>query len=208
MTIKAILFDLDGTLVDSMQYYKQAFDENLLTYNKTISFEHGKYGGTPVLEILYEIFDNNPDIPYDELTSNILSRSKELLTTKRIPFMIGAQDFLKENEGKYMFAVCSGSEKDVISSILSKLGYEKYFKELISSNDVPHGKPAPDVWLEAAKRLRVKPEECLVIEDAVSGMIGGKEAGMKVIGIVKEKSDKFPADRLYNSFDEINFNEI
>jgi HAD superfamily hydrolase (TIGR01509 family) len=208
MTIKALLFDLDGTLVDSMGLYEQAFNEFLKPYNKTISFTQGQFGGRPVKEILHTIFENNSDIDYEVLTESILSRAQELLTTQPIPFLSGVEEFLTINKDNYIFAICSGSEKTVIEKIITNLEYKEYFKEFISANEVPKGKPAPDIWLEAAKRLQVKPEECIVFEDATAGMIGAKEAGMKVIGIVQGNSEKFPADKIYTSFAEINLREI
>lgn len=204
MTIKAILFDMDGTLVDSMHLWTQAFNEYLKPYNKSVDFSHGKYGGSPIEFILSEVLEHNSKINYQQLILNIKNRAKELLTKEALAFMPGAKEFVEQQNKTKKCAVCSGSALDVIQTVMNNLEFSSNFEELISAEDVPKGKPAPDVWLEAAKRLNVKPEECLVIEDAISGMIGGKEAGMKVIGIVKEHNfNKFPADELYTSFTEI-----
>lgn len=208
MTIKALLFDMDGTLIDSMHLWTQAFNEHLSQYGKSVDFSHGKYGGSPIECILSEVLEQDESIDYPTLIQNIKSRAKELLTTEKVKFMPGAKEFVEKNVLTKKCAICSGSEPDVIKAVIGNLNISNNFEVLLSAEEVSQGKPAPDVWLEAARRIGVKPEECIVFEDAVSGMVGGKKAGMKVIGIVKEKSDKFPADKLYHSFEEIKLEEI
>ena len=206
--IKAILFDMDGTVVDSMPLWTQAFNENLLQYNKSIDFSHGKYGGSPIEYILQEVFEKDTSVDYDTLIANILVRAKELLTTTKLEFMPGAREFIEKHGQDKKCAICSGSAPDVIQAIFSNLEFASHFQELLSATEVPNGKPAPDVWLEAAKRLNVKPEECLVVEDARSGMIGGKKAGMKVIGIVRDVNEVYPADKIYSSFTEVKLEDL
>lgn len=204
MTVyKAILFDLDGTLVDTMDLYKQAFNEHLKPYGKEVNFDNGKYGGTPVKEILKDIFTNQTTIPIEELTEEILKTSKELLLTKQIDLIPGVNDFLEKYKEEYLFAIGSGSQKEVITHIVKAVNKETYFKELISTHEVEKGKPHPDIWIEAAKRLNVKPSECIVVEDAISGMLGGIAAGMRVIGVVKDVNKEYPTKELYESFNDI-----
>jgi HAD superfamily hydrolase (TIGR01509 family) len=80
-------------------------------------------------------------------------------------------------------AVASGSSREVVEKTLQILGVSDWFDEVISSNEVANGKPAPDVFLEAASRLGVDPVDCVVFEDARSGIIAARAAGMEVVAV-------------------------
>ena len=80
-------------------------------------------------------------------------------------------------------AVASGSSREVVEKTLQILGVSDWFDDVISSNEVANGKPAPDVFLEAASRLDVDPVDCVVFEDARSGIIAARAAGMEVVAV-------------------------
>jgi HAD superfamily hydrolase (TIGR01509 family) len=96
--------------------------------------------------------------------------------------------------GKKPLAVASASELATIDLILGKLSLRDRFDAIASTEEVSRGKPAPDVFLLAAKRLGVAPEHCIVIEDAISGMTGAKAAGMRVIALWNHEPRELPAD--------------
>lgn len=111
-------------------------------------------------EIVWDTFTN--------LESEPIAGIRELLSA------------LKEN--KIPIAVASSSPKKIINVILNKFQLEDYFKFIVSGEEVSHGKPAPDIFLETAKRLTIAPADCVVIEDSKNGSIAAKKAGMKCIG--------------------------
>jgi len=111
--------------------------------------------------------------------------------------------------GSYKLAVTTGGhDKQGAEKILIDTGIRKYFEAVVSSDDVENGKPAPDVYFEAAKQLGVEPLNCLVIEDSVNGVESGKAAGMKAYGVnndkeVREELDKSGADEVYISLQKV-----
>ena len=95
--------------------------------------------------------------------------------------------------------------------ILSRMNIDKYFDSVTSGEDVEHGKPAPDVFLLAAERLGVLPEECTVVEDSGLGVIAAKSAGMRAVGYnnpTSGKQDLSPADIIVYDFSKIDINSI
>jgi HAD superfamily hydrolase (TIGR01549 family) len=108
---------------------------------------------------------------------------------------------LKENG--FPLAIASASIKSFINLVVKELGLENIFDVLVSSTEVAKGKPAPDIFLLAAKKLGADPENCIVIEDGIKGMEAAKNAGMKCIGLVADKNGAYPADILVNSLTEI-----
>ncbi|MFH1544838.1 MAG: HAD family phosphatase, partial [archaeon] len=103
----------------------------------------------------------------------------------------GSIELLKELKGKGMkTALATSSRKKVADFILKKFNLEKEFNAVVNGEDVIHSKPHPEPFLLAAKKMKVNPEECLVIEDSEKGVIGAKKAGMKCIGLKDEKSGR------------------
>lgn len=94
-------------------------------------------------------------------------------------------------EQGFQLAVASASAMDIIGDYIEQLGYAQYFDRVVSSQFCAHGKPEPDVFLLAAKELGIAPEDCMVVEDSVNGMLAAQRAGMKWIGF---NGSKIPAD--------------
>ena len=109
---------------------------------------------------------------------------------------------------KYELAVGTTSSVANANIILKTLKLSDKFSFIASGHDVKNGKPAPDVFLLAAKKLKVKPQECLVIEDGLAGMQAAKNAGMKCIGLVKTKNKNYQADILVNKLGDISLELI
>ena len=121
------------------------------------------------------------------------------------------EELLKLLEGKYPLGLASSSVRKNIDECLAMLDMTKYFKVILSAADIPRNKPFPDVYLLAAEKLGVDPAECAVIEDADSGVIAGKSAGMKVIAVPNEFTahmDFSPADVVVDSLSEITIDMI
>ncbi|MFT4326692.1 MAG: HAD family hydrolase, partial [Candidatus Woesearchaeota archaeon] len=178
---------------------ERAFNEKLKQYHKKISFKEGKFGGVPTEQILEDIFEQQ--VPKD-LSNDIKNNTKEIFAKKTPQLLPGVKEFLEMHKNNYTYAICSGSPKETIIHFLQELHIDSYFSVILSGDEVAHPKPAPDIWLTAANMLNVEPKNCIVFEDALSGMLGGKKAGMKVIAINTQKTN-YPADIYVPSFEHI-----
>jgi HAD superfamily hydrolase (TIGR01509 family) len=105
-----------------------------------------------------------------------------------IPLMSGVKETVAELSQIYKLGLVSSSGREFVQAILKSTDLEKYFLTIVTAEDVKREKPAPDGFLLAAKKLRVDPRECVVIEDAEKGVIAAKDAGMKVIAIPNRKT--------------------
>jgi HAD superfamily hydrolase (TIGR01509 family) len=187
----AILFDMDGVLVDSLDSWWKSLNAALKNYkNEEISREEfiEKFWGHELLDNLEKLgldgkigaFCNNIYYSYiDEL--KIFSGTKKVL--KKLD--------------KYPKAIITNTPRDCAVQILKKFGIDKHFKMVITSDQVQNGKPAPDIVFEACRRLDVKPEEVILIGDTKSDVKAGRAAGCRVIGI------NIDADFSINSISEL-----
>lgn len=130
------------------------------------------------------------------------------LTKTAVPEIPGAIDFIKQAKiAGFRLAVGSSSPLDFIEFILKSLKIRGQFEIIASSQETNRGKPDPAVFLLAAERLKLEPEECVVIEDSRNGMLAAKRAEMKCIGLVEFAAD-WPADLTIKSFDELNLENV
>lgn len=183
---KAIIFDMDGVIVDSQAKHHQAELKVFQNHGLDVSHEKwGKFFGWKIEEIftfLAKKYRKNMPINVMADEKNILFLKLIKTGAKRIP---GAINFIK-NTQKYFLktAVATSSKSIQRKMIFNKLGVEKHFDIFIHGEDVKKGKPSPEIYLLAAKKLQFKPSECLVIEDAPNGVLSAKSAGCSVIGIL------------------------
>ena len=185
MSIKAVLFDMDGLMVDTESLATKAFIHSA----KKQGYEMTKEETLLVLgfttKSIYEFWENYFKDSYvsgKKLVDDHYEYIEDILFTtgpKKMPFIEELLIYLKDNN--YKVAVASSSNMNHIVNNMEKTGLIKYIDELASGAEVKNGKPAPDVFLLAAERLGVKPEECLVLEDSKAGVIAGSTAGVKVI---------------------------
>ena len=121
--------------------------------------------------------------------------------------MPGAEHFLKLVKDHYKTALVTSSKREYVNLVFEIISIEKYLDVIITGETVVYGKPDPECYLEAAKSLNVTPEECVVVEDAPSGIMAGKNAGMKVIAVpsyfVKDSPEIRKADLVVNSLEDI-----
>ncbi|MBR9943143.1 MAG: pseudouridine synthase [Clostridium sp.] len=187
---KAFLFDLDGTLVDSMWMWG-AIDVEYL----------GKFGLTcpPDLQKAIEGMSFSETAAYfkkrfaleaslEEIKADWISMSIEKYRSQ-VPPKPGTEAFLswaaKQN---IKMAVCTSNGREMVDAVLSSLNLARYFDCIITGCEVAAGKPSPDIYLEAARRMKVSPEECAVFEDVPAGILAGKRAGMEVFAVEDEYS--------------------
>ncbi len=179
--VKAVIFDLDGTLVDSEPNYSKADDVLLGEYGIPALSEEmkKKYVGIGTLEMMEdvkEIYGMNESIDILVAKKNQYYLEIAKKNTIVFPEMYRFLQFLKENN--YPLAIASGSSSEIIDIILTITNLREYFDVIVSADEVAKGKPAPDVFWEAAKRLDVPFENCLVMEDSVHGVEAAKSASM------------------------------
>lgn len=180
---RAIIFDCDGTLADTMPLHWQAWQ--VITKRHRLAFTRDRFyslGGIPSRDIL-KVLSAEQGVPLDPLA---VAREKEaeylplIAQVEPINTVVGVA---RENYGKIPLAVASGGTKQSIGQVLDHLDIRHLFQAVVTSEDVVHQKPAPDIFLEAARRLGVPPQYCLAYEDTDMGMRAIRTAGMEAVDV-------------------------
>lgn len=182
---QALIFDCDGTLVDSMPLHFESWRENFEAYGK--EYPHNfidKRKGMPIKKVIedYNLEFNSSINPEKFAEEHELRSIVKLQNVK--PINITVQIVYKYKDILPM-VVCSGSNKESVETSLKAIGVINYFKEIITADDNMKPKPAPDIFLEAAKRLNVEPQFCQVFEDSDLGIKAAQAAGMLATDIRK-----------------------
>jgi beta-phosphoglucomutase len=194
MGVKAILWDLDGVLVNSMEFHYRAYSEILSQRGVKLSRE--KYLkemiGLRNYTILRRVLG---DLPNEEILR--LAEQKEeafrRLVKGQVQPLPGAAELVRRaRDGGIKQAIVSSTPRANIELMLQSLGLYECFEVIVGEEDAERGKPDPEGFVLAASRLGVPPEECVVIEDAPEGIAGGKAAGMRCIGVTTTR----PAEKL------------
>jgi HAD superfamily hydrolase (TIGR01509 family) len=181
----AVIFDCDGTLVDSMPAHFEAWCEALALYGAGGVFKEDVFlamGGRPTRDIVVELNDEY-DLHLDPQAVAFAKREAFLKRLKTLTLIDEVAAFADSLRGKIPMAIASGGTRMVVEKILHQVGISDWFDEVVTVDDVPEGKPAPDVFLHAARLLGVVPSKCLALDDAPSGILAGQRAGMQVIAI-------------------------
>ncbi|WP_172381603.1 HAD family phosphatase [Streptomyces sp. MNP-20] len=182
----SVIFDLDGTLVDSEPNYFEA-GRQLLAEQGVTDFtwqDHERYVGISTQETLADWKETyGLSTPLPELLADKNRRYLELArtSTRVYPQMAAFVELL--HEAGVPMAVASGSSRAAIGAILEGTGLDAWLKAYVSADEVAHGKPAPDVFLAAAELLGAEPARCVVLEDAVPGALAARAAGMRCVAI-------------------------
>ncbi|MBF0443590.1 MAG: HAD family phosphatase [Oligoflexales bacterium] len=192
--IKGVIFDFDDTLVDTEEWYYLADSATLKSFGVDLSREEKQlYTGISPHDFWqafaerYKIGESIDSL-IERTQSNYLSIAKKRI--KLMPHMNGILEWFSENG--YRMAIASGSSKRVLEELLKVLGISSIFSAIVSSEEVAKGKPAPDVFLEASKRLSIPPSELVVFEDSQFGVISAKAAGMCCIAIPSRANGALP----------------
>jgi len=182
---RAVIFDMDGVIVNSEPHHERAFREVLheLGYPNLGGLTFSDYVGRSDHELLVDfIARHQPPQTLPELLALKRERVLEVLRDVN-PIFAGLPELVEKLARQYPLAVASGSEHPVIQAVLALRVLQPYFSAIVSSSDVKHGKPAPDIFLHTAELLGINPANCVVIEDSKPGVAAGVAAGMQVIAI-------------------------
>ena len=180
---KALIFDCDGTLTDSMQAHFTAWQAALADQGMSLTEQqYYPHGGTPSRILIPRLAEQaGVEVDYQralEFKEAAFLDSIELL--KPIEPIV---EIAREHRGKLPMAVASGGTRRLVERQLQQVGIIKWFDTIVASEDTAKGKPDPDVFLEAARRLSVDPLYCRVYEDADPGVRAAKSAGMQCVDI-------------------------
>lgn len=185
MRYKAVLFDLDGTLIDSEKNYAVSDRQFLSEYGIELTEELQSHligiGSSEMLAWLRERHGITEPVETMLAKKNELYLELARRNTEVFPEMRKVLEELSRR--KIPMAVASGSSRSVVLELLERLRLERFFNAVLSSEEVPRGKPHPDVFLETANRLGVEPSYCLVVEDSRHGVEAALEAGMEVVAV-------------------------
>ena len=183
--IKAIIFDMDGLLIDSEPVWFRAKEEFLGEYNVLWTWEdqRNSMGASTQAWVDY-IYDlANKKLTKDEILFGVTDRMKLYYSNGEIGLMPGANEALDLAKKNYRVGLASGSYKDLIHRAVKRNNWEHIFDEILSGDDMERGKPSPDIYLEVMKRLNVQPSESVVLEDSTDGIKAGVAAGANVIAV-------------------------
>src|SRR3989344_677917 len=209
--IKAVIFDMDGVIADPQTIHNETNAEILQSYVIPLSSKDmSKFAGIPNKKTFADLFKKyNVNADVDKAVSKKWGLIKE--KTKVINAIPGVLDFIQElDNNKFKIAIASSSTADFIDHVLLSLKIKEFFTVIVNGNEVKKGKPNPDIFLKAAEKLKVKPSNCLVFEDAPAGIQAAKNAGMKCIAITTtyNKKELKQADKIINAFNDKTFNLI
>jgi HAD superfamily hydrolase (TIGR01509 family) len=192
MAVEAVVFDLDGVIVDS----EQVWDEVREAYTR-------ETGGTYTEQATRDMMGMSslewsrymaealgvPASP-EEINEAVVERMLGRYGTAP-PLIPGAVEAVRRIAARWPLAIASSSNPELIEVVLRVSGLDDVFRVAVSSQEVPRGKPAPDVYLEAARRLGADPARCAAVEDSHNGIRSAKAAGMRVIAV---PNPHFPPD--------------
>ena len=179
----ALVFDLDGTLVDTMPAHFESWCSALAQFGAPGILEEDVFyamGGRPAHDIVCDL-NGEHGLNLDPVAIRFAKREHFLSHLGNVRLIEEVADYLKSHAGKVPIAVATGSSRMAAERTLQEVGLSHHIDEVVTSDEVPNGKPAPDVYLEAASRIGIAPECCLAFEDARAGIIAAQSAGMQVV---------------------------
>ncbi len=213
--VKAIIYDLDDLMVQSHLIHVKAWELELKKFGKSFSDlpkeDIGKYLGMRVIDITKIIKkDLQLKTPIDQLYKE-RNEIFQTLIKKELKTTPGLRYSLKLFKDKFKIALASSGTKVYINLVLEKFKIRDYFDVLVTGDDVKAGKPDPQTYLKACQKLDLKPDECLVLEDATKGIESAKRAGCFCFGVENKNTpsqDRSNADKIIPSLNALTLDMI
>ena len=183
--VKAVIFDLDGTLIDTEKYYRICWPKALAHFGYEMTDEQAlslRSLGQPFApEYLKQMFDDL-ELDYPAIRAYRKELMEEALARDGICIKPGAVELLTFlRERGIITAIATATDMERATRYLKKIGLETYFDRIISATMVKEGKPSPDIYIYACEQLGLQPEKCLAVEDSPNGITSAYHAGCRVI---------------------------
>ena len=182
--IEAVVFDLDGILIDSEHVWdevrQQLADERGGRWNENASRDMMGMSSLEWSRYMRDVVGLTEEP--EEISAEVVRRLEDRYR-RELPLIPGAERAVERLAARWPLALASSSNRELIDLVLESSGLGRYFTASVSSEEVARGKPAPDVFLEAARRLGVEPTHCAAVEDSENGILAAKAAGMRTIAI-------------------------
>jgi HAD superfamily hydrolase (TIGR01509 family) len=182
--IEAVVFDMDGVLIDSEQLWdeirEQLARERGGRWSERAQADMMGMSAPEWSRYMHDVVGlaESPEEINAEVVRRLLARYEQSL-----PLLPGAVEAVERLAARWPLAIASSSNREVIDAVLARAGIAQLFRATVSSEEVARGKPAPDVYLEAARRLGIDAKVCVAIEDSRNGIRSAHDAGMRVIAI-------------------------
>jgi HAD superfamily hydrolase (TIGR01509 family) len=183
-SIEAVVFDLDGVLVDSEHVWDEVREalarERGGRWHERAQADMMGMSSTEWSRYMHDVIGLE-DAP-EEINAEVVRRMRARYE-QDLPLVPGAVEAVERLAAAFRLAVASSSNRPLIDAVLAASGLDRLFETTVSSEEVPRGKPAPDVYLEAARRLGVEPSQCAAVEDSGNGIRAAHAAGMRVLAL-------------------------
>jgi HAD superfamily hydrolase (TIGR01509 family) len=180
--IEAVVFDMDGVLIQSEEIWDEVREEYVRErggrYDDEVQRAMMGMSSVEWSQYLHDVagVPDEPEAINDEVLRRMLERYRE-----HVPLIEGAVGAVRRLAARYPLGLASSSNRALIDAVLLLAGLTEFFTATVSSEEVAHGKPAPDVYLDAARRLGIDSHRCAAVEDSHGGIRSAKAAGMRVI---------------------------
>ena len=184
MSISAVVFDLDGVIVDSEGIWHEVRE----AYARERGGRYDDDAGRAMMGMSSTEWSRfmSEELGVRGTSEEINADVVELMAERyreRLPLVPGAREAVERVAAAFPLGLASSSNRPLIDAVLELAGLDRYFRATVSSEEVARGKPAPDVYLEAARRLGVRPQRCAAVEDSNAGTRSAKAACMRVVAI-------------------------
>ena len=205
--INTVIFDMDGVIVDGMPYHIKSWKEALSTIDMSVSdLEIYLMEGMTGRETM-EIFVKKSNISISDETADKIIKLKRKIFNDifTVTLIKGIKDFLLElKDRQYNLALVTGTRLEVVKKVL-QVGLENIFKVIVTGEMVNKGKPNPEPYLKAVDELKVKKEDCIVIENAPAGITSAKNAGLTCYAVQTSLSEEYlqDADKIFQNIDGV-----